>query len=49
MQARQLSVESDMKPVVACLEKHGLSKKDIVKVKHLMSHPLHSLSNAGDL
>ena len=32
VQARQLSVESDMKPVVACLQKHDFSVRDIAKV-----------------
>ena len=49
VQARQLSVETDMKPVVACLQRHGLSDKDIVKVSHLMSHPLTSLPNPHDI
>lgn len=35
VQARQLSVESDMKPVVACLQKHNMSDRDIAKVNHL--------------
>ena len=32
VQARQLSVEQDMKPVVESLQKHGLSQRDICKV-----------------
>lgn len=35
VQARQLSVEDDMKPVVECLRKHGLSNRDIAKVSLL--------------
>jgi hypothetical protein len=35
VQARQLSVEDDMKPVVECLRKHGLRDRDIAKVSLL--------------
>ncbi|CAK0784374.1 hypothetical protein CVIRNUC_007578 [Coccomyxa viridis] len=35
--ARQLSVEQDMKPVVESLQKHGLSQRDICKV--ITDHP----------
>ena len=39
MQARQLSVEDDMKPVVECLRKHGLSDRDIAKASLLCRGP----------
>ena len=48
VQARQLSVESDMKPVVACLQSHGLTDRDIVKVTHFESRTLDSVQ-AEDL
>ena len=37
VQARQLSVETDMKPVVACLQSLGLTDREIVKASQSMS------------
>ena len=41
VQARQLSVEQDMKPVVDSLQKHGLSQRDICKVWAFLGVSIH--------